>query len=105
MGSGGNKKPRPVDFLWPARYCTRKNLQECIKARVSWVVHRDTTTAIINQTLKVEEAKKHTFTGIWDKKTDKNRIEELGECDHWAKRMKALDDHESIAKQSEYTLV
>ena len=101
----GTKNSRPVDFLWPAQYCTTKNLQECTEASVSWVVHWDMTTAIINQTLKLEEATKHTFTGIWDKKTDKNRIEELGECERWAKRMKALDDHESIAKQSEYTLV
>jgi hypothetical protein len=57
------------------------------------------TLAIINQTLKVEKAAKRKFSGI---KAEKEGIEELREREHWAKRMKALDDREPIAKQSEY---
>ncbi len=67
-----------------------------------WVVHRDTTPAIINQMLKVEMVSKHKFTGI---KADKEGIKELLEHERLAKRMKALDDRKSITNQSEYSIV
>jgi hypothetical protein len=78
-----------------------QNLQGHADARV-WVVRRDTTPAIINQTLKVEKVSKCKLTGI---KADKEGIKELCEREHWEKRIKALDDRKPIAKQSEYALI
>ncbi len=66
------------------------------------VFHRDTAPAIINQTLKVEMVPKRKFSGI---EADKEGIKELRGCERWAKRMKALDDCEPIAKQSEYAII
>jgi hypothetical protein len=94
------KKLHQVDKQLQAQYCTIKNLQGCADARVG-VVHRDTMPAIINQMLKVEKVSKRKFTSI---KADKEGIKELRD-EHWAKRMKALDDRKPFAKQSEYTLV
>jgi hypothetical protein len=65
------EKLHQVDKPLPAQYRTTKNLQERTDARVSWVVHQDTTTAIINQMLNVERATKRKFTGIWDKDRQK----------------------------------
>ena len=82
-----------------ARYRTTRNLQKRAAARIR-VVHRDTTPAVINQTMKVEETSKRKFTTI---KSKKGGGDNLGE--RWAKRMKAFDERESIAKQSEYARV
>ena len=82
-----------------ARYRTTMNLQKRAAARIR-VVHRDTTPAVINQTMKVEETSKRKFTTI---KSKKGGGDNLGE--RWAKRMKAFDERESIAKQSEYARV
>ena len=64
------------------------------------MVHRDTTPAVINQAMKVEETSKQKFTTI---KSKKGGGDNLGE--RWAKRMKAFDECKSIAKQSEYARV
>ncbi len=64
------KKLHQVGKQLRAQYCRIKNLQGRPDARV-WVVPRDTTPAIINQTWKVEKVSKHKFTGI---KADKEGI-------------------------------
>ena len=84
-----------------ARFRTITNLQERANARAR-VVHWDTTPVIINQILTVEKLSKRKYTGV---KADKDGIKDLRECERWAKRIKALDDHESIAKTSEYALI
>ena len=77
-----------------ARFRTTMNLQKRAAARIR-VVHRDTTPAVINQTMKVEETSKQKITTI---KSKKGGGDNLGE--RWAKRMKAFDERKSIAKQS-----
>ena len=78
-GGLGNKmedwinKSHQVSKQQQAQYRTTKNLQERADARI-WVVHWDTTPAIINQTLKVEKASKRKYTGI---KSDKEGTKEL----------------------------
>ena len=51
--------------------------------------------------MKVEKASTRKYTGI---KSDIEGIEELCERERWTKRMKALDDCESITTKSEYAL-
>ena len=64
-----------------AQYCMTKNLQKHADTRV-WVVHWD-----------MEKTSKQKFIGI---KAEKEGINDLDKHAHWAKRMKAVNDHECL---------
>ena len=94
------EKLHQVGMQLRARYRTTKNLQKRAAARIR-LVHRDTTPAVINQTLQVGETSKRKFTATM--KSEEGGGDNSGE--RWAKRMKAFDDRESITKKSEYARV
>ncbi len=82
------------------RFCTMLNLQARANAR-AWVLRRNSDPVVISQTLEVNEASKRKFNG---ERGEKEGVEASREMECRAKRLKALNDYDSLMKNEQTSL-